>query len=171
MPTADSFRLAQVPKAEAGLVALNPLNGEILALVGGFDYHSSKFNRITNANRQPGSSFKPFIYSAALDKGFTLATIINDAPVIIENPNDNSLWRPQNDSRRFYGPTRIRDALTLSRNLVSIRLLDLIGISYAIKYSERFGFVASQLPASLSLALGTALVTPTNGDRLCSICE
>lgn len=158
--TNEGWRLSQVPKAEAGLVALNPNDGEILAMVGGFDYHSSKFNRITNASRQPGSSFKPFIYSAALEKGFTLATIINDAPVIIENPNDNSLWRPQNDSRRFYGPTPIRDALTLSRNLVSIRLLDLIGINYAIKYTQRFGFTASQLPASLSLALGTATVTP-----------
>lgn len=158
--TPEGWRLAQLPEAEAGLVSLNPANGEILALVGGFDYSSSKFNRITNANRQPGSSFKPFIYSAALEKGYTLATIINDAPVVIENPVDNSLWRPQNDSHRFYGPTRLRDALTQSRNLVSIRLLDLIGISYAIKYSERFGFAKNQLPAGLSLALGTALVTP-----------
>lgn len=154
------LRLAQLPAAEAGMVALNPANGAILALVGGFDYNSSKFNRITNANRQPGSSFKPFVYSAALEKGYTLATIINDAPIVIENPADNSLWRPQNDTHRFYGPTRIRDALTLSRNLVSIRLLDLIGISYAIKHSERFGFTKSQLPAGLSLALGTAAVTP-----------
>ncbi len=161
MQTAQGgLRLAQIPAAEAGIVALNPTNGAILALVGGFDYNSSKFNRITNANRQPGSSFKPFVYSAALEKGYTLATIINDAPVVIENPNDNSLWRPQNDTHKFYGPTRIRDALTLSRNLVSIRLLDLIGISYTIKYAERFGFAKNQLPAGLSLALGTALVTP-----------
>lgn len=158
--TPQGWRLAQIPEAEAGLVTLNPSNGEILALVGGFDYASSKFNRITNANRQPGSSFKPFIYSAALEKGYTLATIINDAPVVIENPIDNSLWRPQNDTHRFYGPTRLRDALTQSRNLVSIRLLDLIGISYAIKYAERFGFAKNQLPAGLALALGTALVTP-----------
>ena len=158
--TPQGWRLAQVPEAEAGIVALNPYNGQILALVGGFDYSSSKFNRITNANRQPGSSFKPFIYSAALEKGYTLATIINDAPVVIENPIDNSLWRPQNDTHRFYGPTRLRDALTQSRNLVSIRLLDLIGISYAINYAGRFGFAKNQLPAGLSLALGTALVTP-----------
>lgn len=158
--TPQGLRLAQIPAAEAGIVALNPTNGAILALVGGFDYNSSKFNRITNAVRQPGSSFKPFVYSAALEKGYTLATIINDAPVVIENPNDNSLWRPQNDTHKFYGPTRIRDALTLSRNLVSIRLLDLIGISYAIKYAQRFGFTKNQLPAGLSLALGTATVTP-----------
>jgi len=158
--TPQGLRLAQIPAAEAGIVALNPTNGAILALVGGFDYNSSKFNRITNAARQPGSSFKPFVYSAALEKGYTLATIINDAPVVIENPNDNSLWRPQNDTHKFYGPTRIRDALTLSRNLVSIRLLDLIGISYAIKYAQNFGFTKHQLPAGLSLALGTATVTP-----------
>lgn len=158
--TSQGWRLAQLPQAEAGIVALNPNTGEILALVGGFDYNTSKFNRITNANRQPGSSFKPFVYSAALEKGYTLATIINDAPVVIENPNDNSLWRPQNDTHRFYGPTRLRDALTQSRNLVSIRLLDLIGLSYTIKYSSRFGFTKNQLPPGLSLALGTALVTP-----------
>ncbi len=160
MKKEDSWRLAQLPAAEAGIVALNPNNGEIQALVGGFDYGSSNFNRITHANRQPGSSFKPFIYSAALEKGYTLATIINDAPVVIENPRDNSLWRPQNHNRKFYGPTRLRDALTLSRNLVSIRLLDLIGITYATNYSKRFGFTKEQLPQGLSLALGTATVTP-----------
>lgn len=158
--TAQGWRLAQIPAAEAGLVALDPNSGGILALVGGFDYASSNFNRITNANRQPGSSFKPFIYSAALEKGYTLASIINDAPVVIENPFDNSLWRPQNDTHRFYGPTTLRDALTLSRNLVSIRLLDLIGISYAINYAQHFGFTKSQLPPGLSLALGTGTVTP-----------
>lgn len=157
--TPQGWRLTQVPKAEAGLVALNPVNGEIIAMVGGFDYQSSKFNRITNANRQPGSSFKPFIYSAALDKGYTLATVINDAPIVVEN-RDNSLWRPQNVEHRFYGPTRLRDAITKSRNLVSIRLLDLIGIQYAVKYATKFGFTKAQLPPGLSLALGTALVTP-----------
>lgn len=157
--TQSGWRLAQIPKAEAGLVALNPLDGRILALVGGFDYQASKFNRITNANRQPGSSFKPFIYSAALEKGYTLATVINDAPIVVEN-SDNSLWRPQNAEHRFYGPTRLRDAITKSRNLVSIRLLDLIGIPYAINFSQHFGFTKEQLPRGLSLALGTALVTP-----------
>ncbi len=160
METKQGWRLSQIPLAEAGIIALNPTDGRILALVGGFDFQHSSFNRITSANRQPGSSLKPFIYSAALDKGYTLATVINDAPVVVENPTDSSLWRPQNDEHRFYGPTRLRDALTLSRNLVSIRLLNLIGLPYAIQYLQRFGFTAEQLPAGLSLALGTALVTP-----------
>ncbi len=160
MPTHNGWRLTQIPKAEAGMIALNPINGEIEALVGGFDYQHSKFNRMINAQRQPGSSFKPFIYSAALDKGYTLATVINDAPIVIENPIDNSLWRPQNDTHRFYGPTRLRDALIHSRNLVSIRLLGLIGTNYAVSFAQRFGFTPAQLPASLSLALGTATVSP-----------
>ena len=158
--TPEGYALSQQPKAEAGLVALNPNNGAILALVGGFDYQSSKFNRVTHANRQPGSAFKPFIYSAALDKGFTLATVVNDAPIVVENPYDNSLWRPQNSSHRFYGLTRLRTAITKSRNLVTIRLLALSGLPYTINYLRKFGFVSSQLPAGLSLALGTALVTP-----------
>ncbi len=158
--TQQGFQLAQLPKAEAGIVSLNPQNGAILALTGGFDYQHSKFNRITSAQRQPGSSFKPFIYSAALDKGYTLATVINDAPLVIENTKDNSIWRPQNESHKFYGPTRLRTAIIESRNLVSIRLLALIGIPYATDYLKRFGFVSSQLPPGLSLALGTAMVTP-----------
>lgn len=158
--TPQGFQLAQRPKAEAGLVSLDPHNGAILAMVGGFDYQSSNFNRVTHAQRQPGSSFKPFVYSAALDKGFTLATVINDAPIVVTNPTDNSLWRPQNDTRRFYGPTRLHDAIIQSRNLVSIRLLDLIGLPYTTRYLGRFGFIPSQLPPGLSLALGTALVTP-----------
>lgn len=154
------YELAQIPKAEGSLVALSPQNGAILALTGGFDYKNSKFNRVTSAQRQPGSSFKPFIYSAALEKGYTLATVIDDAPIVIENPIDNSLWRPQNDTRKFYGPTRLRTALINSRNVVSIRLLDMMGIPYTIDYLKRFGFTNSQLPQGLSLALGTALVTP-----------
>lgn len=159
-PTPNGYVLAQKPKAEAGIVTLNPTNGAILAMTGGFDYGISKFNRITNAQRQPGSSFKPFIYSAALDKGYTLATVINDAPIVVENPTDNSLWRPQNDTHRFYGPTRLRTAIIESRNLVSIRLLALMGLPYTLDYLQKFGFAASQLPQGLSLALGTALVTP-----------
>jgi penicillin-binding protein 1A len=160
MPTPEGWRLAQIPKAEAGMVALDPQNGAILALVGGFDYQTSKFNRITRAERQPGSSFKPFIYSAALDKGLTLATVINDAPLVIENPNDGSLWRPQNDTRKFYGPTRLRAAIIKSRNLVTIRTLASIGLPYTINYLHRFGFEGPQLPPGLSLALGTGLMTP-----------
>lgn len=160
MAVPSGWRLAQIPKAEAGLVALNPQNGEILALVGGFNFQRSNFDRIINAQRQPGSSFKPFIYSAAFEKGYTLATMINDAPIVIENPLDNSLWRPQNDTHKFYGPTLLRTALVHSRNLVSIRLLSLVGISYAVDYAKRFGFTPAQLPHGLSLALGTANVTP-----------
>ncbi len=159
-PGTQGYQLAQMPKAEAGLVAISPKNGAILAMIGGFDYQLSNFNRITSAQRQPGSSFKPFVYSAALEKGFTLATVINDAPIIIENTSDNSLWRPQNDTHKFYGPTRLRTAIIQSRNLVSIRLLALMGMSYTVDYLKRFGFVPSQLPPGLSLALGTAMVTP-----------
>lgn len=155
-----TYQLAQVPRAEGGLVALNPQNGGIIAMVGGFDYQTSKFNRITNAQRQPGSSFKPFVYSAALEKGYTLATVINDAPIVIENPTDNSLWRPQNTNRKFYGPTRLRVALMQSRNLVSIRLMALLGVPYTTSYLQKFGFERQQLPPGLSLALGTANVTP-----------
>ncbi len=154
------MRLAQVPKAQAGMVVLDPSNGAILALVGGFDFDRSNFNRMTSATRQPGSSFKPFVYSAALAKGMTLASVINDAPVIYQNAADDSVWRPRNTERRFYGPTRLRDALIHSRNLVSIRLLQRIGVPYTVHYASRFGFSASQLPAELTLALGTASVTP-----------
>lgn len=153
------WQLAQIPKAEAGVVSINPNNGAIVAMVGGFDYQTSEFNRITKARRQPGSSFKPFVYSAALNKGYTLATVINDAPIVIEQM-DNSLWRPQNDTRKFYGPTRLRTAITESRNLVSIRLLSMVGLSYTVNYLKQFGFSPSQLPPGLSLALGTALITP-----------
>lgn len=152
--------LSQVPSAEAALVSLDPHDGAILALTGGFNYFRSNYNRITQATLQPGSSFKPFIYSAALDKGYTLATLINDAPIAIPDSGENSWWRPENDTKKFYGPTSLRWALVKSRNLVSIRLLQMIGIPYAIQYAERFGFTADQMPATLSLALGTASVTP-----------
>ena len=160
MSTDQGWRLSQIPKAQAGLVSMNPNNGAIFALVGGFDFQISSFNRITNAERQPGSSFKPFIFSAAFDKGYTLATVINDAPIVVANPTDNSIWRPQNDEHEFHGPTRLRNALIHSINLVSIRLLDQIRIPYAVNYATRFGFTPSQLPPALSLALGTASVTP-----------
>lgn len=158
--SSQGFRLAQIPKAEAGMVTLNPNNGAILAMTGGFDFQASNFNRITNAERQPGSSFKPFIFSAAFDQGYTLASVINDAPIVVENPTDNSLWRPQNDKHESFGPTRLRVAMIHSINRISIRLLDQIKVPYAVKYAERFGFSPSQLPPSLSLALGTASVTP-----------
>ncbi len=153
------WQLAQVPKVEGAIVAMNPNNGQVLALDGGFSFQESHFNRAVQAFRQPGSNFKPFIYSAALDKGYTLASIINDAP-IVEAQASGQLWRPVNDTLKFYGPTRLRVGLIESRNLTSIRLLRDIGIKYAVDYASRFGFDPHALPHSLSLALGSAQVTP-----------
>lgn len=155
-----SWRLAQVPNTGAALVALRPQDGALQALTGGFDFFHSKFNRAIQAERQSGSSFKPFIYAAALDKGFTPATVVNDAPVVFEDAELESAWRPENYSGRFYGPTRLRVALTNSRNLVSIRVLRSIGIGYTIGYLERFGFTRSKLPRDLSLSLGSGSLTP-----------
>lgn len=159
--TNNQWRLAQLPKIEGALVALDPKNGAVLALNGGFSYTASNYNRAIQAERQTGSAFKPFIYSAALAKGLTLATIINDAPVVLEDPATKTLWRPQNDTQTFYGPTSLRTALTNSRNLVSIRLLQNIGIPYTVSYLKNFGFEGSkEVPPSPSLALGTGVTTP-----------
>ena len=163
------WRLTQVPKVEGALVSLRPDDGAILALVGGFDYKHSKFNRVTQARRQPGSSFKPVIYSAALAKGFTAASLINDAPVVFDDPALESTWRPENYSGQFYGPTRMREALYRSRNLVSIRILRAIGISHVTGYAERFGFTKDQLPRDLTLALGSATVSPLQMARAYSV--
>ncbi|MEE9287420.1 MAG: penicillin-binding protein 1A, partial [Gammaproteobacteria bacterium] len=154
------WRLAQIPAIEGGLVAMRPDDGAILALVGGYDFQRSKFNRVTQARRQPGSSFKPFIYSAALESGYTAASLINDAPVVFDDPGLEAVWRPENYSGRTHGPTRLREALTHSRNLVSIRLLNAIGVSNAIEYLGRFGFNTEQLPRNLSLALGSGALSP-----------
>ena len=158
--TESGWELASIPPTEGALVSIDPRDGAILALSGGFDFFKSKFNRATQAKRQPGSAFKPFIYSAALEKGYTAASIINDAPVVMDDENLDETWKPQNYSGRFYGPTRLRVALTKSRNLVSIRLLRAIGVGYAVKYASRFGFRSEQLPRDLSLALGSGSVTP-----------
>lgn len=160
VPVEAGWQLAQLPAVEGALVALDPMDGAIRALSGGFDFQRSKFNRVVQANRQPGSSFKPFIYSAALEKGFTTASVLNDAPVVFDDPSLEQAWRPENYSGRFYGPTRLREALVHSRNLVSIRLLQAIGIGYARDYVRRFGFRAESLPADLSLALGSGTLTP-----------
>lgn len=152
--------LAQVPEVEGALVSLNPNDGAIRALVGGFNFQQSKFNRVTQAERQPGSNFKPFTYSAGLEKGFTPASLINDAPVVFEDEGLEATWRPENYSGKVFGPTRLRQALVKSRNLVSIRLLRAIGIGYAINYASRFGFDKKRLPRDLSLALGSGAVTP-----------
>ena len=156
----NNWQLAQLPHAQAALVSLSPQDGTIKALTGGFSYQLSHFNRVTQAQRQPGSAFKPFIYSAAIEKGMTLSSIINDAPVVVEDYGENSLWRPQNDSMRFYGPTALLTGLIKSRNLVSIRLLQMIGIPYALDYISRFGFNTEKLPNTLSLALGSGSITP-----------
>ncbi len=156
----DTWKLSQLPKAQAAIVALNPQNGGIQALVGGFDFNQSHFNRITQAKRQPGSNFKPFIYTTALENGFTTASIINDAPVVFEDKLLENTWRPENDGGKFYGPTRLREALYKSRNLISIRILRSLGINKAIDGIERFGFDGASLPRDLSLALGSHAVTP-----------
>ena len=156
----DQWRLTQLPEVEGALIALSPDNGAITALNGGFEYYNSKFNRVTQSRRQPGSGFKPFIYSAALERGYTPATIINDAPVVFDDPGLENVWRPSNYSGKFFGPTRLRVALTNSRNLVSIRLLRDISPSYAINYASRFGFDANQMPPDLSLALGSGSAAP-----------
>jgi penicillin-binding protein 1A len=152
--------LSQIPVVEGALVSLRPEDGAIQALVGGFDFNRSKFNRAIQAKRQPGSSFKPIIYSAALEKGFTPASIINDAPVVFDDADLESTWRPENYSGQFFGPTRLREALYRSRNLVSIRILRAIGAGYAASYAENFGFSSEELPHDLTLALGSASVTP-----------
>jgi penicillin-binding protein 1A len=170
--------LAQVPQVQGAFVALDPHDGSIVALSGGFDYDASKFNRVVQARRQPGSSFKPFIYSAALEAGLTPATVVLDAPVVYEAPDaevgigqgkepavegeepEQEDWRPVNDTRRFYGPTRLRDALARSRNLVTIRVMRQIGVAYAREYVQRFGLPAEHIPADLTAAIGTAQLTP-----------
>jgi len=154
------WQLAQKPQVEGALVAVYPLNGAVTALNGGFEYFQSKFNRVITSKRQPGSGFKPFIYSAALEKGYTAATLVNDAPVVFDDVGLENVWRPENYSGKFFGPTRLRLALTKSRNLVSIRLLRDIGAKYAINYAKRFGFDTTQMPANLSLALGSGNAAP-----------
>jgi len=161
LPSGGGFALlAQVPLVQGAFVSLDPQDGAITSLVGGFDFYASNFNRVIQARRQPGSSFKPFIYSGALEHGFTAATVILDAPVVIEGAGVEEMWRPENDARRFYGPTRLRDALARSRNLVSIRILRALGVDYAVDYATRFGFSAEELPHNLTMALGTAQLTP-----------
>lgn len=152
--------LAQLPKLEAALVAMDTDTGEITALVGGFDFNQSHFNRADQAARQAGSVFKPFVYMAALEKGYTPATIINDAPVVFEDQQLEDAWRPQNSTGTFYGPTRLREGLYKSRNLISVRVLNYLGINRAIEYISRFGFPAERMPRDLSLSLGSANVTP-----------
>jgi penicillin-binding protein 1A len=159
----QKFRLGQLPAVSGALVSLDPNDGAIVALVGGFDFGSSKYNRVVQAERQPGSAFKPFLYSAALERGFTPATLVNDAPIVLPGgggAEGDEEWRPQNITRKFYGPTPMREGLVRSRNLVSIRLLRGAGIGFATRHMAKFGFGPQSLPANLTLALGTGQVTP-----------
>ncbi len=153
-------QLAQVPAVQGALVALDPHDGAVVALVGGFDYFANAWNHVTQARRQPGSGFKPFLYSCALEHEFTPASIIMDAPVVVADGGIEQTWRPENDSGNFSGPTRLREALVHSRNLVSIRLLRAVGTSDVIEYASRFGFDPSSMPNNLTLALGTLSATP-----------
>lgn len=156
----NTWKLAQIPKVEAALVAIDPQNGAIRTLVGGFDYDRSNFNRVIQAQRQPGSGFKPFIYAAALSKGFTLASIVNDSPISFWDAGSQSYWSPQNANRKYRGPIRLLVALTFSINVVSVRLLQAMGVSYAIEYISHFGFDPKRLPKNFTLALGTPELTP-----------
>jgi penicillin-binding protein 1A len=153
------YTLDQVPRAQSALVSLQPDNGALRALVGGFSFAGNKFNRATQALRQPGSSFKPFLYAAAFERGFNPASIVLDAPVVFKDRRGH-VWRPQNDSGDFAGPMRLREALVQSRNLVSVRLLDAIGVDYARRYISHFGVDEALLPPNLSMSLGTASLPP-----------
>jgi penicillin-binding protein 1A len=156
-----NWQIAQLPEAEAAFVSLDPANGALRALIGGFDFHRSKFNHITQAWRQPGSSFKPFIYSASLEKGFTPATVIPDEPIVIEaDVTGSQRWEPKNYDGKFEGPMRMRTALAKSKNMVSIRILQSIDPKYAQDYVTRFGFDADKHPPYLTMALGAGSVTP-----------
>ncbi len=158
------WKLDQLPRAQATLVSVNPENGALVALIGGYSFAGNKFNRATQARRQPGSSFKPFVYSAAMERGFSPASIVLDAPVVFRQGN-GKVWRPQNDGGRFAGPIRLREALVQSRNLVSVRLLDAIGVDYARRYISHFGFDEKEMPPNLSMSLGTASLTPLSVAR------
>jgi penicillin-binding protein 1A len=165
-----SWQILQLPEVEAAFIALDPQDGAIRALVGGFDFWRNKFNHVTQAWRQPGSSFKPFIYSASLEKGFTAATVISDEPVVLEAEQTGSQrWEPKNYDGKFEGPMRLRTALAKSKNMVSIRVLDAIGPKYAQEYVTRFGFDAERHPAYLTMALGAGSVTAWQMARAYSV--
>lgn len=157
----DFWEITQLPQIESAFVSANPRDGAIYALVGGFDFYRNQFNHVTQAWRQPGSSFKPFIYSAALEKGFTPASIINDAPLVIDlSQTGEELWQPKNFEGGFDGPMRMRQGLVRSKNLVSIRILQAIGLEYAQDYVTKFGFDKDKIKPFLTMALGAGSVTP-----------
>jgi penicillin-binding protein 1A len=155
------WQIVQLPEVESAFVAVSPKDGAIRALVGGFDFNRNKFNHVTQAWRQPGSSFKPFIYSAALEKGYTPGSIVADEPITISASETGSqAWTPHNYDGKYEGPMRIRTALAKSKNMVSIRLLQAISPQYAQDYASRFGFDAEKHPPYLTMALGAGSVTP-----------
>lgn len=156
----ERWRLAQTPQAQAAFVALDPHDGAIEALVGGYDFFQGKFNRAIQARRQVGSGFKPFLYATALEKGYTPASVFLDAPVVFDDPKLESTWRPENYGGTFNGPMRMREALVQSRNLVSIRILMALGVSTARDFIPRFGLPADRIPRDLTMALGSAVYTP-----------
>ena len=157
----NTWEITQLPEVEGGIVALDPRDGAIKALVGGFDFEKNKFNHVTQAWRQPGSSFKPFIYSAALEKGFTPATVVNDAPLFFDaGVTGGQPWEPKNYDGKFEGPMNLRTALKKSKNMISIRILQSIGATYAQDWITNFGFEAEKHPAYLTMALGAGSVTP-----------
>jgi penicillin-binding protein 1A len=156
-----ALSISQLPKVEASFVSLDPIDGAIRALAGGFDFAANKYNHVSQASRQPGSSFKPFIYSAALEKGFTPATVVNDAPIVFDpGRNGGQIWEPKNYDGKYEGPMRLRQALAKSKNMVSIRVLQAISPQYAQDYVTRFGFDAKQHPPYLTMALGAGSTTP-----------
>ena len=165
----NTWALTQIPEAEGAFVSLNPADGAILALTGGFDFVRNKYNRATQSKRQPGSGFKPIIYTTALEQGYTAASLINDAPIVIDNPGQESEWRPENYSKKFYGPTSIRSAITHSRNIIAIRLLKDMGVEKAVATALRFGFTDEQLPKTLSLALGSGYASPLQMARVYAV--
>jgi penicillin-binding protein 1A len=157
----SNWQIVQLPEAEAAFVSANPMDGAIRSLIGGFDFNRNKYNHVTQAWRQPGSGFKPFIYSSALEKGFTTATVINDAPIVVDpGQTGGQVWEPKNYDGKYEGPMRMRTALAKSKNMVSIRILQAIGTHYAQDYVTRFGFDADKQPPYLTLALGAGSVTP-----------
>ncbi len=163
------WAITQVPRVEGAFAAINPQTGAIMALEGGFDFYRNKYNRATQSKRQPGSGFKPIIYTTALENGFTPASVINDAPIVINDPTIKGGWRPENFGNKFHGPTTLRNALKYSRNIVSIKLLMEVGIKKAAETAMRFGFEADQIPKSYSMALGSGEAAPLQMARMYAV--
>ena len=164
-----AFELSQIPQVQGALVSMNPSDGAIQTLVGGYDFYLSKFNRVTQAKRQPGSGFKPIVYSAALEHGLHASSIINDAPIVFDDEKLERTWRPENYSEKFFGPTRLREGIVKSRNLVSIRVLRQIGINNGRDHILKFGFQPEDIPSNLSISLGSPNVTPLEMSRAFSV--